>query len=59
LKYQDDEINNYCEKQSWNLIYFFSDEGICGARLNEEALEIDWLALQEMLAHLSSVQIEN
>lgn len=31
-------------------------EGISGAKLNEEALEIDRVGLQEMLAHLSSVR---
>ena len=57
LKYQEDEIKAYCEEQGWNLIHIFRDEGISGARLNEEALEIDRVGLQEMLAHLSSVQI--
>lgn len=57
LKYQEDEIKAYCEEQGWNLIHIFRDEGIRGARLNEEALEIDRVGLQEMLAHLSSVQI--
>lgn len=57
LKYQEDEIKAYCEEQGWNLIHIFRDEGISGAKLNEEALEIDRLGLQKMLAHLSSVQI--
>lgn len=58
LKYQEEEIRAYCEEQGFNLIYIFRDEGISGAKLNEEALEIDRLGLQEMLAHLSSVQID-
>jgi site-specific DNA recombinase len=58
LKYQEDEIKAYCEEQDLNLIHIFRDEGISGAKLNEEALEIDRVGLQEMLAHLSSVQID-
>ena len=56
LKYQEDEIKAYCKEQGLNLIHIFRDEGISGAKLNEEALEIDRVGLQEMLAHLSSVQ---
>ena len=40
------------------MIYIFRDEGISGAKLNEETLEIDRVGLQEILAHLSSVQID-
>jgi site-specific DNA recombinase len=58
LKYQEDEIKEYCEEQGWNLIHIYRDEGISGAKLNEEALEIDRVGLQEMLAHLSSVHID-
>jgi site-specific DNA recombinase len=58
LKYQEDEIKAYCKEQGLNLIHIFRDEGISGAKLNEEALEIDRVGLQEMLAHLSSVQID-
>jgi len=41
LKYQEDEIKAFCEEQGWNLIHIFRDEGISGAKLNEEELEID------------------
>lgn len=58
LKYQEEEIKAYCKEQGLNLIHIFRDEGISGAKLNEEALEIDRVGLQEMLAHLSSVQID-
>lgn len=58
LRYQEDEIKTYCKEQGLNLVHIFRDEGISGAKLNEEALEIDRVGLQEMLAHLSSVQIE-
>lgn len=59
LKYQEEKIKAYCEEQGFNLIHIFRDEGISGAKLNEEVFEIDRLGLQEMLAHLSSVQIHN
>lgn len=40
LKYQEEEIQAYCEKHGWNLIHIFRDEGISGAKMNEEALEV-------------------
>jgi site-specific DNA recombinase len=58
LKYQEDEIKAYCKGQGLNLFHIFRDEGISGAKLNEEAFEIDRVGLQEMLAHLSSVQVD-
>ncbi len=58
LKCQEDEIKGYCKEQGLNLIHIFRDEGISSAKLNEEALEIDRVGLQEMLTHLSSVQID-
>lgn len=58
LKYQEEEIKAYCEENSLNLVHIFRDEGINGAKLNEEALEIDRVSLQEMLAHLASTQIQ-
>ncbi|MEH7651681.1 recombinase family protein [Bacillus safensis] len=58
MKYQEDEIKAYFKEQGLNLIYIFRDEGISGAKLNEAALEIDRVGLQEMLTHLSSVQID-
>ena len=50
LKYQEDEIKAYCKEHGLKLIHIFRDEGISGAKLNEEALEIDRVGLQEMLA---------
>lgn len=41
LKYQEEEIKAYCEEKGLNLIHIFRDKGISGAKLNEEALEID------------------
>ncbi|WP_245890243.1 recombinase family protein [Rummeliibacillus pycnus] len=48
----------YCKEQGWNLIDIFRDEDISSTKLNVEALEIDRVGLQEMLAPLSSVQID-
>ena len=55
LKYQEDGIKAYCKEQGLNLLHIFKDEGISGAKLNEESLENDRVGLQGMLAHLSSV----
>jgi site-specific DNA recombinase len=41
LAYQQDEIESYCKEQGWNLLQIFKDEGISGARVDEEALEVD------------------
>ncbi len=41
LAYQQDEIRSYCQEQGWNLIHMYSDEGISGAKVDEEALEVD------------------
>lgn len=40
LKYQEDEIKEYCEEQGLNLKHILRDEGISGTKLNEEALKI-------------------
>jgi site-specific DNA recombinase len=45
LKYQEDEIKVYCEENNLNLTHIFRDEGISGAKLNEEATEIDRVGL--------------
>jgi len=58
LKYQEDEIKVYCEENNLNSIHIFRDDRISGAKLNEGVLEIDRVGLQEMLAHLSSVQVD-
>ncbi len=54
LAYQQDEIRSYCQEQGWNLMNIYSDEGISGARVNEEALEVDRIGFQSMLAALST-----
>ena len=54
LAYQQDEIRSYCQEQGWNLMNIYSDEGISGAKVDEEALEVDRIGFQSMLAALSS-----
>lgn len=36
LKYQEEDIIAYCDENNLNLINVFRDEGISGAKLNEE-----------------------
>lgn len=54
LAYQQDEIRSYCQEQGWNLMNIYSDEGISGAKVDEEALEVDRIGFQSMLAALST-----
>jgi site-specific DNA recombinase len=58
LSYQQDEILENCRKQGWNLLGLFSDEGISGAQVNEEALEVDREGFQDMLAFIQSSKID-
>lgn len=54
LGYQQDEIRLHCERQGWNLLQVFTDEGISGAKVDEAALEVDRIGFQNMLAALSA-----
>ncbi|MGG4394583.1 recombinase family protein [Paenibacillus thiaminolyticus] len=58
LAYQQDEIRSYCQEQGWNLITIHSDEGISGAKVDEDALEVDRVGFQNMLAALSAQFID-
>lgn len=58
LGYQQDEILAYCKEQGWNLLHVFCDEGISGAKVDEEALEVDREGFQDMLAALSTETID-
>jgi site-specific DNA recombinase len=58
LAYQQNEIRSYCQEQGWNLITIFSDEGISGAKVNEDALEVDRIGFQTMLSTLTSQSID-
>lgn len=54
LAYQQDEIRSYCQEQGWNLQDIFTDEGISGAKVDEDALEVDRIGFQSMLAALAT-----
>jgi site-specific DNA recombinase len=58
LAYQEDEIKAHCNAQGWTLLHIFYDEGISGAKVDEEALEVDREGFQAMLSYLSSKQVE-
>lgn len=58
LTYQQDEIRCYCQEQGWNLLNVYSDEGISGAKVDENALEVDRIGFQSMLAALSTQNID-
>ncbi|NEW04685.1 recombinase family protein [Paenibacillus sp. SYP-B3998] len=57
LSYQQEEIESYCQQQGWNLIHIFSDEGISGAKVDEDALEVNREGFQDMLSLLSTQPI--
>lgn len=54
LSYQQDEILSYCLEQGWNLQDIFTDEGISGAKVDEDALEVDRIGFQNMLSALAT-----
>lgn len=56
--YQEDEIKAYCQAQGYTLLHLFKDEGISGAKVDEEALEVDRLGFQEMLEYLSHHEVD-
>ena len=54
LSYQQDEIRSYCEQQGWNLLHIFTDEGISGAKIDEEAFEVDRIGFQSLLTAIAA-----
>jgi hypothetical protein len=54
--YQEDEIKAYCQAQGYTPLRLFKDEGISGAKVDEEALEVDRIGFQEMLEYLSTMR---
>ncbi|MFD0959146.1 recombinase family protein [Paenibacillus chungangensis] len=58
LSYQQDEIRSYCREQGWNLLKLYSDEGISGAKVDEDELEVDRFGFRSMLAALSTKTID-
>lgn len=58
LSYQQDEIRSYCQEQGWNLLHIFTDEGISGAKIDEEALEVDRIGFQNMLTAIAAQDVD-
>lgn len=58
LSVQQEEVVRYCHEQGWSLIHVFADEGISGAKVDENALEVDRVGFQDMLATLASEKID-
>ncbi|MOA01696.1 hypothetical protein D3C78_1211170 [compost metagenome] len=54
LSYQQDEIRSYCQEQGWNLLHIFTDDGISGAKIDEEALEVDRIGFQNLLTAIAA-----
>ena len=58
LSYQQDEIEAYCDRQGWNLVHVFTDEGISGAKVDEEALEVEREGFQDIMTFISSNKVD-
>jgi DNA invertase Pin-like site-specific DNA recombinase len=54
LAYQQDEIRSYCQEQGWHLQDIFTDEGISGAKVDDDTLEVDRIGFQSMLSALAT-----
>lgn len=57
LAEQRTEIENYCSYKSYNLVNIFKDEGISGAKANEDEMCIERDGLLDMLASLKEQNI--
>lgn len=57
LEEQRAEIEKYCSSKSYNLIGIFKDEGISGAKANEDEMSIERDGLLDMLALLKENDI--
>lgn len=58
LAEQRAEIEKYCSSKSYNLIEVFKDEGISGAKANEDEMSIERDSLLDMLASLKENKIQ-
>jgi len=52
LAYQTEEIQRYCARHNLELLDIYKDEGISGAKVDEDELTIERDGLQEMLSDL-------
>lgn len=58
LAEQQEEIEKYCKNNGYNLIKVFSDEGVSGAKANEDEMCIERDGLLDMLASLKNVNVQ-
>lgn len=58
LAYQQEEIRSYCQTQGWNLIEIYVDEGISGAKVDEDTMEVDRMGFHKILWGLAVRQIQ-
>ena len=56
LAEQRAEIEKYCSSKSYNLVEIFKDEGISGAKTNEDEMSIEHDGLLDMLASLKKIK---
>lgn len=58
LAYQVEEIERYCKEHDLELLHIYKDEGISGAKVDEDGLTIDRQGLQELLASLQVQEVQ-
>lgn len=58
LAEQQAEIQKYCKEQGYSLVGIFKDEGISGAKANEDEMSIERDGLLDMLASLKEKDIQ-
>lgn len=58
LAEQQAEIEKYCKERGYNLVAIFKDEGISGAKANEDEMSIERDGLLDMLASLKENKIQ-
>lgn len=58
LTYQREEIENYCQKNSIELLGIYEDQGQSGATVDEEGLTVERDGLQDLLAELKYIKVE-
>ena len=55
---QCEEIEKYCKDNSYNLVHLYKDEGISGAKANEDEMSLERDGLLDMLACLKESKIQ-
>ena len=58
LDEQREEIEKYCDSQNFNLLDVFADEGISGAKANEDEMTVERDGLLDMLAFIREKEIK-